>query len=352
MTEYTYKPASLVESFQNLKESLRNDRSNHDADEVDQEEGQAHGDNHLLVVAATQLTAAGLDSSEVLGFLVRAQHCVQAAARAGANLILLPELFLGPYFCQSQQADLMALAEPVRDNFLIRQMRSLAQKHRIVLPISFYERHNNAYYNTVAVIDADGSVLDTIYRKSHIPDGTGYQEKFYFSPGDTGFRVFETMVGKIGIAICWDQWFPEVARSLALQGAEVILYPTAIGSEPQDSTIDSSDHWQRVMQGHSAANMIPVVASNRYGTEILLREDGSEQQRITFYGRSFVTDNTGGVIAECIRNTPENPYSFVLANIDTERNRKARAGWGLFRDRRPDLYSSLLTKDGVTRTPP
>mmetsp|Transcript_22791 Transcript_22791/g.48434 ORF Transcript_22791/g.48434 Transcript_22791/m.48434 type:complete len:372 (+) Transcript_22791:96-1211(+) len=232
-------------------------------------------------------------------------------------------------------------------NFLIRTMKGLAKKHGIVLPVSLFERRNNALYNSVVMIDADGSVLPGIYRKSHIPDGTGYQEKFYFSPGDTGFKVWKTRVGKVGVAICWDQWFPEAARAMALKGADILLYPTAIGTEPQDATIDSSDHWQRVMQGHAAANMVPVVASNRYGTEILLGKDGAtEKQRITFYGRSFITDETGAKVAEAEMNG-DNPVSVIASSIDPQENRATRLAWGLFRDRRPDLYGILQTKDGM-----
>jgi len=226
---------------------------------------------------------------------------------------------------------------------------------------SFYERKNNALYNSLAMIDADGSIVGC-YRKTHIPDGTGYQEKFYFTPGDSGFKVFDTAAGKVGVAICWDQWFPEAARAMALLGADVILYPTAIGSEPQDPSLNSAGHWQRVMQGHAAANMVPVVASNRFGTEVLLHEDGTEKQRISFYGRSFITDNKGAIVAECAdnstssstgndnntKNKNENrPVVVVTATIDKEANRKERAAWGMFRDRRPDLYGVLLTKDGV-----
>jgi N-carbamoylputrescine amidase len=315
-------------------------------------------------VAAIQLTASGLPSSSLTGFWERAQQAVQmAATQHGANLILLPELFLGPYFCQSQEALLQRLAmsdDENRSNFVVTKMQQLARKYQVVLPISFYERHNNALYNTVVVIDADGGILGK-YRKSHIPDGTGYQEKFYFTPGDTGFRVFTSRLGfTVGVAICWDQWFPEAARAMALLGADVLLYPTAIGTEPQDPTINSADHWQRVMQGHAAANMVPVVASNRYGTEILLHADGqTEKQRITFYGRSFITDATGAIVKEVQYSTEDDDDDYddnddttnkhiaiVTSNIDPEANRAVRLAWGLFRDRRPELYGVLQTKDG------
>jgi len=313
------------------------DRSSGDAS-MAQQEG-------TLVVAATQLTGAGLPDSDVSGFCFRAEQAIEQAVTAGANLVLLPELWSGPYFCQSQEADLMMLADTVENSVLIKRMQLLARLYNVVLPISVYENRNTVFYNSVVMIDSDGSIVGSPYRKSHIPDGTGYQEKFYFTPGDSGFKVFDTKVGKVGVAICWDQWFPEAARAMALQGADVILYPTAIGSEPQDPTLNSADHWQRVMQGHAAANMVPVVASNRFGTEVLLHDDGvTEKQRIHFYGRSFITDNKGVIVAECADN--EQPVTVVTAEIDRVKNLRERAAWGMFRDRRPELYNVLLTKDG------
>uniref|UniRef100_A0A6U1Q2M7 CN hydrolase domain-containing protein n=1 Tax=Cyclophora tenuis TaxID=216820 RepID=A0A6U1Q2M7_CYCTE len=294
-----------------------------------------------LVVSAIQLTAIGTPQNDIEGFWNRAVDAVRESAAQGATLILLPELFLGPYFCQSQEASLMAFAKEVDECFIVREMQYLAKELGVVLPVSLYERKQNALYNSIVMIDADGTILGT-YRKSHIPDGTGYQEKFYFTPGDTGFRVWNTKIGKVGVAICWDQWFPEAARAMALQGADVILYPTAIGSEPQDPTLNSRDHWQRVMQGHSAANMVPVVASNRYGTEILQNEDGTEKQRIHFYGRSFITDETGKIVKEA-----KDGRDILVYEVNTEENRATRLAWGLFRDRRPELYKVLLTKDGV-----
>ena len=338
---YSYIPEDVVANFAALRKDLAAQVSPQDIPP----RKITTTDN--IVVAATQITASGFPQSDVSGLLARAILCVEQAAEAGANLVLLQELFGGPYFCQSQEGELIKLADPFEGNVLIARMQELAKKHEVVLPISFYERHNNAYFNSIAVIDADGSVSQGVYRKSHIPDGTGYQEKFYFSPGDTGFRVFDTRVGKIGVGICWDQWFPEAARAMALQGADILLYPTAIGSEPQDPTLNSAEHWQRVMQGHAAANMIPVVASNRFGTEILLNPDGSEKQRISFYGRSFITDNSGAIVEECKDNTFDNPFAFVLSKINPEKNRCERAAWGLFRDRRPELYNTLLTKDGM-----
>jgi N-carbamoylputrescine amidase len=219
-------------------------------------------------------------------------------------------------------------------------MAALAKELGVVLPVSFFERANNAYYNSVAIIDADGRQLG-LYRKSHIPDGVGYQEKFYFNPGDTGFQAWSTAHGRIGVGICWDQWFPECARSMALQGAEVLLYPTAIGSEPLDATLDSRAHWRRVMQGHAGANLMPVVASNRIG-----REQG-ETFAMTFYGNSFIAGAAGELI-----ETADDPEEAVLvASFDLDELRARRAAWGLFRDRRPELYRDLLTADGLRHEP-
>ena len=254
LPQYSYTPKGILEGFRNLRAK--------EEDALESEELSSTSDKpssvrqgESFVVAAVQLTASGLESSNIDGFFARAQKAIQEAAEVqGANLILLPELFTGPYFCQSQEACLMDLALEVDNCFIVKRMQLLAKKYKVVLPISIFERKNNALFNSIIMIDADGSVLGT-YRKSHIPDGTGYQEKFYFSPGDTGFKVWNTRVGKVGCAICWDQWFPEAARSMASQGADILLYPTAIGTEPQDPTIDSADHWQRTMQGHSAANV-------------------------------------------------------------------------------------------------
>jgi N-carbamoylputrescine amidase len=340
MSLYSYSPKSLLASYERLKQKEQEllERASADAPMVQMSNGN-------IIVACTQLTGAGLPDSDVAGFCFRAEQAIEGAVSEGANLVLLPELWSGPYFCQSQEADLMMLADPIESSILINRMQLLAKLYMVVLPVSIYERSNNVFYNSVVVIDSDGSILGT-YRKSHIPDGCGYQEKFYFTPGDTGFQVFDTKVGKIGVGICWDQWFPEAARAMALQGADVLLYPSAIGSEPQDPTLNSADHWQRVMQGHAAANMIPVVASNRFGIEVLLREDGSEKQRIAFHGKSFITDNKGAKIAECPDNIDGHPVVVATAEIDKEKNRRERAAWGLFRDRRPGLYNIILTKDG------
>jgi N-carbamoylputrescine amidase len=247
---YSYTPEGLVEEFRALK-AKEAATSSADASSTTNQTPPSHDS---FVAAAIQLTASGLPQNNVKGYWDRAQQAVQAAAEKGANLILLPELFIGPYFCQSQEVCLMDLACETSECFIITKMQELAKRFHVVLPISIYERKHNALYNSVVMIDADGSIVGT-YRKSHIPDGTGYQEKFYFTPGDTGFRVWDTRVGKVGVAICWDQWFPEAARAMALQGADILLYPTAIGSEPQDPNINSSDHWHRTMQGHAAANV-------------------------------------------------------------------------------------------------
>ncbi|NVJ56734.1 MAG: N-carbamoylputrescine amidase, partial [Vibrionaceae bacterium] len=223
--------------------------------------------------------------------LAKAKKAIREAAQNGANVILPQELFAAPYFCKKQEAKYFELAEETANSHLIKEMSALAKELGVVIPVSYFEKAGNTFFNSLVMIDADGTVLDN-YRKSHIPDGPGYSEKYYFSPGDTGFKVWQTKFGKFGAGICWDQWFPELARSLALHGAEAIFYPTAIGSEPQEPTLDSRDHWQRTMQGHSAANLVPVIASNRVGTEV---DDGIET---TFYGSSFITDHTGGKVAE------------------------------------------------------
>jgi N-carbamoylputrescine amidase len=229
-------------------------------------------------------------------------------------------------------------AMPVAGNPILARMAKLAKELAVVLPASVFERAGNVFYNSVAMIDAGGELLGT-YRKTHIPESPGYHEKFYFSPGDTGFRVWRTRFGTIGIAICWDQWFPESARAMALLGAEILLYPTAIGSEPQDLSIDSRDHWQRAMQGHAASNIMPVVASNRIGTE---RGEGGLRWEVTYYGSSFITDHSGAIAAQAAR-TGE---AIVTATFDLEQIRAQRHAWGVFRDRRPDLYGPILTLDG------
>ena len=286
-----------------------------------------------VTLAATQMACDWNTEANV----ARAEDLVREAAGRGAHLVLLQEFFETPYFCPDQKQALFALARPFEGHPVIARMSELAAELGVVLPVSFFERANNAYFNALAMIDADGRVLGR-YRKSHIPDGPGYQEKFYFNPGDTGFKVWDTRFGRVGTAICWDQWFPECARAMALMGADVLTYPTAIGNEPQDPTIYSRPHWQRAMQGHAAANMVPVVASNRVGTE------PAEAAEMTFYGHSFVADPTGELLAEA----GEDEQAVVTAAVDLEAVRAMRASWGVFRDRRPDLYGPLMTLDGET----
>jgi N-carbamoylputrescine amidase len=284
-----------------------------------------------VTVAATQM-ACGWDRD---ANIANAEKLIRMAASRGANIVLIQELFETPYFCKDHQSQHFDLARPLEGHPAVEHFRSLARELGVVLPVSVFERADNAFFNSVAVVDADGSVLGT-YRKSHIPEGPGYHEKFYFSPGDTGFRVFDSRYGKLGVAICWDQWFPEAARSMALLGAEILLYPTAIGSEPQDPSIDSSGHWQRTMQGHAAANILPLVASNRIGTE------QGEKYTMTFYGSSFIASPTGEKLAEADRVSE----SVLTASFDLDEIRRYRRSWGIFRDRRPDLYYPLLSLDG------
>ncbi|HYD98915.1 MAG TPA: N-carbamoylputrescine amidase [Alphaproteobacteria bacterium] len=287
-----------------------------------------------VTVAATQFACTWDRQANV----DKAEHMVREAAGQGANVILLQELFETPYFCQDQKRDLFALAAPVDDHPVIGRFQKVAKSLGVVLPVSFFERANNAYYNSVAIVDADGEVKG-LYRKTHIPDGPGYQEKFYFNPGDTGFQVFKTRFGTIGTAICWDQWFPESARCMAVLGADLLFYPTAIGSEPQDHTIDSKDHWTRVMQGHAGANLTPLIASNRIGKEEM------ESSSILFYGSSFIAGAHGELVKVASRDREE----ILTATFDLEYARAVRASWGVFRDRRPEHYGPLLTLDGRNR---
>ena len=244
--------------------------------------------------------------------IAKADKMVREAAANGAQIILLPELFERQYFCQERNYDYYAFATPVDENPAVKHFQKLAAELKVVLPISFYERDINVFYNTVAVIDADGSVLG-IYRKTHIPDDHYYQEKFYFTPGDTGFKVWDTRYARIGVGICWDQWFPETARGMAVQGAEILFYPTAIGSEPI-LEVDSMPHWRRAMQGHAAANLMPVIAANRIGTEEVVpcEENGGQRSALTFYGSSFITDQTGELVAEADREKEQ----VILATFD------------------------------------
>ncbi len=279
-----------------------------------------------VTVAATQMPC-GWDVDDNIA---RAEKLVREAVSQGAQIVLLQELFETPYFCIEQSAEHFALAARQTDSRVVQHFTSLARELGIVLPISFFERSGQAFFNSLVVADADGEIVGH-YRKTHIPQNPGYEEKFYFSPGDTGFQVCETSFGKLGCAICWDQWFPETARSLVLQGAEMLLYPTAIGSEPADPSIDSAPHWRRVMQGHAAANIVPVIASNRVGKET------SGRTEITFYGTSFIADHTGALIAEADRTSQIQ----ITATIDLAATADYRSSWGLFRDRRPDMYGRL-----------
>ncbi len=284
-----------------------------------------------VTLAAMQMSV-GKDRADSLA---KAETLIRRAAGEGANIILIQELFETPYFCQDQLPENFELARPVEGNGGIEKFQLLARELNVVLPFSFFERANQAYFNSVAMVDAGGAMLG-VYRKTHIPDGVGYQEKYYFNPGDTGFRVWETKFGKVGLGICWDQWFPETARCLVLGGAEVLLYPTAIGNEPQFPDWDSRDHWQRAMQGHAASNMVPLVASNRIGPE---RGKNSE---MAFYGSSFIADETGAKVAEADRTNE----AVLTHTFDLDAIRNQRAQWGFFRDRRPEHYGALVTVDG------
>ena len=263
--------------------------------------------------------------------LQKAEDLVRQAAEQGAQIILLQELFETRYFCQTQDFAYMDLARPLSENPAVKRLSVLAKETETVIPVSFFERYGNTAFNSVAVLDADGSVLG-VYRKTHIPDGLPYAEKFYFTPGDTGFRVWNTRYGRIGVGICWDQWFREAARSMALLGAELLCYPTAIGSEPTLG-IDSKAHWQRCMQGQAAANLVPVLASNRIGTET------EGESSMTFYGSSFITDETGGIVEEADRTTE----TLLVHTFDLDQTALRRREWGVFRDRRPEMYGILMT---------
>ena len=264
----------------------------------------------------------------------KAKYYVQKAAQSGANVVLLPELFEGLYFCQVEDYNNFDLAEEALDSKTLKTFQKVAKENNVVLPLSFFERSENCYFNSLAMIDSDGTVLG-IYRKSHIPTGECYEEKFYFTPGDTGFKVFKTHFGTFGAGICWDQWFPETARAMALMGAEVLFFPTAIGSEPVLPK-DSKTHWQNVMRGHASANMMPVLASNRVGVE------KAKNSQMKFFGSSFISDNHGEMVEEMSREEE----GFRVASFDLEELRKERRDWGVFRDRRVDLYGPLLTLDG------
>lgn len=278
-------------------------------------------------IAATQM-ACTWDRKATLE---TADRLVRKAAKQGANIILLQELFETPYFCQLQKFEYMELATALEENPAVNHFKKLAKELDVVLPISFFERVGNTQFNSIAIIDADGEVLG-IYRKTHIPDGLPYAEKFYFTPGDIGFRVWNTKYGRIGVGICWDQWFPETARSLALLGAEILLFPTAIGSEPTLEK-DSRIHWRNTMAGHAAANMMPLVASNRIGSET------DEASEMTFYGSSFIADQHG----EIAEQADDHTETVLVHEFDLDELARERREWGIFRDRRPDMYGTLLT---------
>ena len=285
-----------------------------------------------VTFAATQM-ACSKNSKDNID---KAVNIIESAAKKGANVVLIQELFETQYFCKDQKEELFELAKPFEDNPTIHLMSKVAKDNNVVLPISFFEKANKAHFNTIAMIDSDGTIMGK-YRKSHIPDGPGYQEKFYFNPGNTGFKVWDTTFCKVGVGICWDQWSSEAAKIMALKGAEVILYPTAIGGEPDNNDdFDSSDMWQRAMIGHAAVNQVPIVASNRIGSE-----EGYEISNF-FYGRSFITDFTGEIKAEGSRDKEE----ILIAKIDLDEAEGFRNSWGIFRDRRPDLYRALLDLDG------
>jgi N-carbamoylputrescine amidase len=272
--------------------------------------------------------------------IATAERLVREAARRGAQVILIQELFETPYFCIEQDSRHLRVATSVADNRAIRHFAPIARELGVVLPISFFEKAHNSYFNSIAILDADGTNLG-VYRKAHIPNGPGYQEKNYFSPGDTGFKVWQTKFARIGVGICWDQWFPETARSMALMGAELLLFPTAIGSEPPPALpVNSRDHWQRTQQGHAAANLMPVVVSNRIGTERACQNP--EQLYIRFYGSSFIADATGAKVAEA----DEEHEAVLTAKFDLAEIEELRNNWFVFRDRRPELYGVLTTYDG------
>lgn len=292
----------------------------------------------MVKVAAIQMRCV----NSVEENLKNAEANVREAAEMGAQIILLPELFEREYFCQQRRYDFYHYAKPVMENDAVQMGMRLAKELCVVLPISFYEREGNTLYNSIACIDGDGSLLG-VYRKTHIPDDHYYQEKFYFTPGDTGFQVFDTCYGKIGIGICWDQWFPETARCMALKGAELLFYPTAIGSEPI-LECDSMPHWRRCMQGHAASNLMPVIAANRIGEEIVepCEENGGQKSALIFYGSSFLTDETGELIHTASRDQEE----ILMTEYDRTELMTKRLEWGLFRDRRPEYYGAITGRAG------
>lgn len=290
-----------------------------------------------VTVAATQMHCTW----DIEGNLARAENLIREAHAKGAQIILIQELFATPYFCIDQSPEHFTLAREAHNNPIIERFSALAKELQVVLPISFFEKANFAYFNSLVVIDADGSVSKT-YRKTHIPNGPAYQEKQFFTPGDTGFMVFKTKYALIGAAICWDQWFPETARSLVLQGAELLFFPTAIGNEPAYPNIDSMHHWQNTQLGHAAANLCPVITSNRIGTET---SKYIENYSMTFYGSSFIGDQHG----EKVESADKVNETVLVHTFDLDAINAERVAWGVFRDRRPEMYTKLLTSDGFTK---
>lgn len=286
-----------------------------------------------VTVSAIQIKC----SRDVNENIANADRRVREAAAKGANIILIPELFERQYFCQERRYDYYSFATPVSENPAVNHFKEVCKELSVVIPVSFYERDGLALYNSVAVIDADGTVLG-VYRKTHIPDDHFYQEKFYFTPGNTGFKVWETRYGRIGVGICWDQWFPECARSMAVMGAELLLYPTAIGSEPI-LDCDSMPHWRRCMQGHAGSNVMPVIAANRIGLEEVnpCEENGGQESALMFYGSSFIADETGELVETASRDAEE----VLVHEFDLDLIAENRLSWGIFRDRRPEMYGNI-----------
>ena len=286
-----------------------------------------------VTVAAIQMQCTTVVAENIK----KADEMVRKAAASGANIILLPELFERQYFCQERQYEYYEFAKTVEENDAVCHFKKLAEELSVVIPVSFYEKDGNVLYNSVAVIDADGTILG-VYRKTHIPDDHFYQEKFYFTPGNTGFKVWDTKYGRIGVGICWDQWFPETARAMAVQGAELLFYPTAIGSEPIIEC-DSMPHWRRCMQGHAGSNLMPVIAANRIGLEEVkpCKENGGQESSLNFYGSSFMTDETGAILEDASRDKEQ----VLIHTYDLDVIAENRLSWGIFRDRRPECYGDI-----------
>ncbi len=286
-----------------------------------------------VTVAAIQMRCTTVVSENI----EKAEKMVREAAASGAQIILIPELFERQYFCQERQYEYYAFAKSVDENDAVCHFKKVAKELSVVIPVSFYEKDGNVLYNSVAIIDADGEILG-VYRKTHIPDDHFYQEKFYFTPGNTGFKVWDTKYAKIGVGICWDQWFPETARSMAVQGAELLFYPTAIGSEPILES-DSMPHWRRCMQGHAGSNLMPVIAANRIGLEEVkpCKENGGQESSLNFYGSSFMTDETGAILEDASRDKEQ----VLIHTYDLDEIAENRLSWGIFRDRRPECYGDI-----------